>query len=147
MKLKGLLKKAFRRKRVEQFKDRKLVCENPSCKKEFVFTVGEQKFFLQKAFAEPRRCPDCRKDRKKDRRKRRRQLIKSLSTKEAVNVEVEDTVETQESVASVEEPKNDEEKSKEHEAEQTEETGPDAVQEETRGEGQEEEGPQEETAE
>jgi len=90
---------------MDQFQDRKLACEG--CGNDFVFSVGEQKFFLQKAFAEPRRCPDCRKGRKKDRRKKRRQLLKTLETREAVNVSVEDNVETKEAVAG-EEPKVEE---------------------------------------
>ena len=34
------------------------------CREEFVFSDGEQKFFKQKGFTEPRRCAPCRKKRK-----------------------------------------------------------------------------------
>jgi hypothetical protein len=30
------------------------------CEKEFVFTVGEQKFFTEKGFTPPKRCKPCR---------------------------------------------------------------------------------------
>lgn len=65
--------------------DKKMKCQE--CQKEFVFTKGEQAFYIQKAFAEPKRCNDCRKNRKKDRRKKRRTLIKSLRAAEDVKVE------------------------------------------------------------
>ena len=35
-----------------------------SCGKNFIFTVGEQKFFKEKGFPEPKICPACRKKRK-----------------------------------------------------------------------------------
>lgn len=34
------------------------------CGSGFEFTVGEQEFFAEKGFAEPVRCPDCRKAKK-----------------------------------------------------------------------------------
>jgi RNase P subunit RPR2 len=39
--------------------DRMLTCED--CKTQFVFDVGEQRFFKEKGFTEPKRCPKCRK--------------------------------------------------------------------------------------
>ncbi len=39
--------------------DRMLVCED--CNSQFVFDVGEQRFFREKGFTEPKRCPKCRK--------------------------------------------------------------------------------------
>ena len=66
--------------------DKTLKCKEPGCSKEFVFTKGEQAFFLQKAYAEPTRCGDCRKKRKKDRRRRRRELLKKLIVTEDVKV-------------------------------------------------------------
>lgn len=34
------------------------------CGKEFIFTEGEQKFYEEKGFTNPTRCPECRKARK-----------------------------------------------------------------------------------
>ena len=34
--------------------------KRPECSKEFVFTVGEQKFFTEKGFTPPKRCKPCR---------------------------------------------------------------------------------------
>ena len=34
------------------------------CGKEFTFTEGEQKFYEEKEFTNPTRCPECRKARK-----------------------------------------------------------------------------------
>ena len=42
--------------------DKKIVCRN--CGTEFIFTVGEQKFYEEKGFAEPVRCKECRNKRK-----------------------------------------------------------------------------------
>jgi len=42
--------------------DKKIVCRN--CGIEFIFTVGEQKFYEEKGFAEPVRCKECRNKRK-----------------------------------------------------------------------------------
>lgn len=38
--------------------DKTLKCKD--CKKDFVFNEGEQKFYADKGFTEPRRCPGCR---------------------------------------------------------------------------------------
>lgn len=43
--------------------DKTIICKD--CGREFVFTVGEQKFYAEKGFTnEPVRCPECRKARK-----------------------------------------------------------------------------------
>lgn len=39
-----------------------LTCSD--CDDDFIFTIGEQEFFEEKGFDEPKRCKDCR-DRKK----------------------------------------------------------------------------------
>lgn len=43
-------------------KSQKLTCQD--CGKEFPFSAGEQKFYEQKGFDPPKRCPDCRKKRR-----------------------------------------------------------------------------------
>jgi hypothetical protein len=45
-------------------KDRTLICCD--CGKEFVFTVGQQKYFLKKDLSVPKRCHTCRTLRKLD---------------------------------------------------------------------------------
>ena len=44
--------------------DKTLTCTEKPCGKTFNFTEGEQKFYSEKGFAEPRRCPECRAARK-----------------------------------------------------------------------------------
>jgi len=45
------------------FVDKLLNCRD--CAKEFVFTAGEQEFYASKGLQhEPRRCPDCRNNRR-----------------------------------------------------------------------------------
>ena len=39
--------------------DRMLSCED--CNTSFVFDAGEQRFFKEKGFTDPKRCPRCRK--------------------------------------------------------------------------------------
>ncbi len=34
------------------------------CNKEFLFTEREQKFYEDRGFSTPKRCPECRKERK-----------------------------------------------------------------------------------
>lgn len=41
-----------------EYADKTLKCEQ--CKEEFIFPCGEQKFFEEKGFAEPKKCPKCR---------------------------------------------------------------------------------------
>ena len=45
--------------------DKTLVCQD--CGNEFVFTEGEQEFYNEKGFQEPKRCTDCRRARKQQR--------------------------------------------------------------------------------
>jgi predicted RNA-binding Zn-ribbon protein involved in translation (DUF1610 family) len=46
--------------------DKTLVCVD--CGNEFVFTEGEQNFYREKGFEnEPKRCPECRKQKKQQR--------------------------------------------------------------------------------
>lgn len=52
----------------------KLVCKD--CKKEFDFTVGEQRFYEEKGFAAPIRCKECR-DAKKARNLEREEAEKN----------------------------------------------------------------------
>ena len=41
--------------------DELLTCIEESCgHREFVFTVGEQKFYAEKGFSKPKRCKGCR---------------------------------------------------------------------------------------
>jgi len=48
-----------------EFKEKTLTCQD--CGKEFAFTTEEQKFYQEKGFQEPKRCADCRKQRKQAR--------------------------------------------------------------------------------
>jgi hypothetical protein len=66
--------------------DRKFVCRNPKCKKAYVFTKGEQEFFLQRGLKSPSHCPDCRKIRRKVLKNNRKTLIQELKAAETVGV-------------------------------------------------------------
>jgi len=37
-----------------------------SCGKEFVWTAGEQEYYAEKEFSQPKRCRDCREERKRN---------------------------------------------------------------------------------
>ena len=76
--------------------DKNLKCSD--CKNVFIFTKGEQEFYLKKAFSEPRRCLDCRKKRKKDRRKKRRGLLRTLQTPEVEMKETKPIIEKKEKI-------------------------------------------------
>jgi hypothetical protein len=43
-----------------------LMCSD--CEEDFIFTAGEQEFFEEKGFDEPKRCKDCRDRRKAEKR-------------------------------------------------------------------------------
>lgn len=43
--------------------DKKIVCKD--CFREFTFTEGEQEYYKEKGFENPKRCPSCRTERKK----------------------------------------------------------------------------------
>jgi CxxC-x17-CxxC domain-containing protein len=45
-----------------ELQDKALVCKD--CAKEFIFTAGEQEFFVTKKFHTPTRCKECRMKRK-----------------------------------------------------------------------------------
>lgn len=46
--------------------DKTIVCKD--CSEAFVFTTGEQGFYLEKGLLnEPQRCPDCREQRRRER--------------------------------------------------------------------------------
>jgi hypothetical protein len=44
--------------------DLEVKCREPQCGKPFKITDGEQQFFQEKGFALPKRCKDCRKQRR-----------------------------------------------------------------------------------
>lgn len=50
-------------------KDKVIICAD--CGEEFVFTAGEQEFYVQHNFTEPKRCPKCRKARKANQNKKK----------------------------------------------------------------------------
>ncbi len=57
-----------------EFQDKTLKCQD--CGADFTFTAGEQEFYSQKGFVnEPKRCPNCRAD-KKAKRSSERQMHK-----------------------------------------------------------------------
>lgn len=43
--------------------DQRLTCVD--CKAGFVFTARDQEFYKSKAFQDPKRCPDCRAEKKR----------------------------------------------------------------------------------
>ena len=48
------------------FQDKTLICKD--CGVEFIFTAGEQGFYLEKGLLnEPQRCPNCRASRRRER--------------------------------------------------------------------------------
>ena len=49
--------------------DKTLKCEK--CGQEFVFTAGEQEFYNEKGFTEPKKCKPCRDAAKKERNEHR----------------------------------------------------------------------------
>ena len=51
------------------YQDEKLKCEECGC--EFIFTEGEQEFYAEKGLTnKPKRCPDCRKNRKQQKKRK-----------------------------------------------------------------------------
>lgn len=51
------------------YEDEKLICED--CGSEFVFTAGEQEFYAARGLVnKPKRCPECRKNRRQKNRKK-----------------------------------------------------------------------------
>lgn len=43
------------------------------CREDFIFDVGEQEFFQEKGFVEPKRCPNCRRKRREEKEKKERE--------------------------------------------------------------------------
>jgi len=58
--------------------DKTLVCYD--CGAEFIFTEGEQAFYAERNFsAEPRKCPECRKDARESRKSRKlKEFVKEI---------------------------------------------------------------------
>ncbi len=50
---------------MNEYTDKVVVCR--TCGKEFVFTAGEQEFYAEKNFTEPKDCKECRQARKQQR--------------------------------------------------------------------------------
>lgn len=46
--------------------DKTIVCA--SCGKDFVFTAGEQEFYTERGFSEPKKCKECRDAAKAEKR-------------------------------------------------------------------------------
>lgn len=44
------------------YEDKTIICKD--CSKEFIFTAGEQAFYNDKNFIDPKRYPECRKVKK-----------------------------------------------------------------------------------
>ena len=62
------------------YQDEKLTCED--CNSEFIFTVGEQEFYAEKGLVnKPKRCPDCRKNRRQGSRKAPRKMYDTVCSK------------------------------------------------------------------
>lgn len=51
-----------------ELSDQTLTCQD--CGKEFVFSANDQKFYEEKGFQAPKRCPECRKAKKATRDKK-----------------------------------------------------------------------------
>src|SRR4029078_3807445 len=52
-------------RKVGGMSDRTVTCRD--CGQEFIFTEGEQSFYLERGYTEPQRCPSCRYARKAQR--------------------------------------------------------------------------------
>lgn len=52
----------------DEAQDKTLVCIEPDCGRDFIFTAGEQMFYVEKGLAhEPKRCKSCRQRRREQR--------------------------------------------------------------------------------
>ena len=47
------------------FVDREIVCRD--CSSAFVFSAGQQQFFVDRGLQDPKRCPQCRQTRRRER--------------------------------------------------------------------------------
>lgn len=53
----------------KMYQDEKMKCEECGC--EFIFTEGEQEFYAEKGLTnKPKRCQDCRKNRKQQKKRK-----------------------------------------------------------------------------
>lgn len=69
------------------FRDKTILCKD--CSEEFIFTAGEQGFYLEKGLLnDPQRCPDCRANRRRD----RAAGVREVSTVTCANCGQETTV-------------------------------------------------------
>ena len=63
--------------------DKTLVCRD--CGEEFVFTAGEQGFYLEKGLLnDPQRCPACRASRRRERADSQRQMTTVVTTSQTL---------------------------------------------------------------
>ncbi len=46
----------------EQFEDKYIICS--TCYTEFLFSIDEQKYYLSHLYNDPKRCPDCRREKR-----------------------------------------------------------------------------------
>jgi len=46
----------------QSIRDESIVCAD--CQRSFLWSAGEQKFYLSKGLSAPRRCPECRRTRR-----------------------------------------------------------------------------------
>ena len=53
-----------------QFEDQQLTCAD--CGREFTFTAEDQEFYSAKGYSAPKRCPECRKNRRNNNRRQKR---------------------------------------------------------------------------
>ncbi|MEW5819952.1 MAG: CxxC-x17-CxxC domain-containing protein [Cyanobacteriota bacterium] len=51
---------------VENFSDQYLSCNDCGC--EFLFSVEDQEYYYEKRYSQPKRCPECRSQRRQDSR-------------------------------------------------------------------------------
>lgn len=66
------------------YQDETLICDD--CSNEFTFTAGEQEFYAEKGLTnKPKRCQNCRKNRRQDNRKR---LFDTVCSKCGVQTQV-----------------------------------------------------------
>ena len=68
--------KSTERLTMSDFESRELQCSD--CGKTFEFSVEDQEFYAQRGYAEPKRCPECRKTRRTNKRKGHKQMFKTV---------------------------------------------------------------------
>lgn len=52
------------REEIEELKDKEITCK--ICGSNFIFSIGEQRFYRDRQLAEPRRCPQCRRQKRRN---------------------------------------------------------------------------------